>query len=213
VAAEAPSPTCWVYISIHSPGKFGIATQIIRFRRSAPWRPPASGGFGNLAEKSGRLRRLSAFGDCFLPSTYNHVLCAVPVYNTEDDRRKHPRVFCCRWRIIGALESICQQGRRGWCGAGGDWELRVLGTAHSHGSAHLAVRTREYDVGGSVVAGNVILVWRYGAEEGAVLEQAVGVRREEQSASSIASSALVIRRRWVCRWRVSGCSERACCCI
>jgi hypothetical protein len=58
-----------------------------------------------------------------------------------------------------------------------------------HGSAHLAVRTREGDVGGGVGAGDVIVLGGYGAEEGAVLEQAVGTRVEVQSASI----ALVVR--------------------
>ena len=70
-------------------------------------------------------------------------------------------------------------------GAGGGWELCDLGAAHLHGSAHLAVRTREGDVGGGAVAGDVIVVGGYGAEEGAVLEQAVGTRVEEQSASTM----------------------------
>ena len=74
--------------------------------------------------------------------------------------------------------------------AGEGWDLRDLGAAHLHGSAHLAVRTREGDVGGGVAAGDVIVLWRYGAEEGAVLEQAVGVRVEVQSAST---NALVVR--------------------
>jgi hypothetical protein len=55
-----------------------------------------------------------------------------------------------------------------------------------HGSAHLAVRTREGDVGAGIVAGDVIVLGGYGAEEGAVLEQAVGIRVEVQSASTIA---------------------------
>ena len=75
-------------------------------------------------------------------------------------------------------------------GACEGWDLRDLGAAHLHGSAHLAVRTREGDVGGGVPAGEVIVVWRHGAEEGAVLEQAVGTRPEEQSASS---TDLVVR--------------------
>ena len=81
---------------------------------------------------------------------------------------------------VGARRAIVQ------CGAGGGWDLRDLGAAHLHGSAHLTVRTREGDVGGGVEADDVIVVGRYGAEEGAVLEQAVGTRVEEQSASSIA---------------------------
>jgi hypothetical protein len=68
-------------------------------------------------------------------------------------------------------------------------KLRDLGAAHLHGSAHLAVRTREGDVGGGVGTGDVIVLWRYGAEEGAVLEQAGGLRIEVQSASSL----LVVR--------------------
>ena len=69
-------------------------------------------------------------------------------------------------------------------------DLRDLGAAHLHGSAHLAVRTREGDVGGGVVAVDVIVLGGYGAEEGAVLEQAVGTSTEVQSASTI---ALVVR--------------------
>jgi hypothetical protein len=83
---------------------------------------------------------------------------------------------------VGARRAIVQRG------AGGGWDLRDLGAAHLHGSAHLAVRTREGDVG-VVVAVYVMAApswWRrYGAEEGAVLEQA-GTRLEEQSASTIA---------------------------
>ena len=82
-------------------------------------------------------------------------------------------------------------------GAGEGWDLRDLGAAHLHGSAHLAVRTREGDVGGGVVAGDVIVLGGYGAEEGAVLEQAVGraqlgTRPEVQSAS-ITILALAVR--------------------
>ena len=94
-----------------------------------------------------------------------------------------PRVVT-RDACVGARRAIVQRG------AGGGWELRDLGAAHLHGSADLAVRTREGDVGGGVVAGDVIVLGRYGAEEGAVLEQAVGIRGEVQSASSI---ALVVR--------------------
>ena len=74
-------------------------------------------------------------------------------------------------------------------------DLRDLGAAHLHGSARLAVRAREGDIGAVVVGAwqdlagirsvDVIVVWRYGAEEGAVLEQAVGIMPEVQSASSI----------------------------
>jgi hypothetical protein len=74
---------------------------------------------------------------------------------------------------------------------GEGWDLRDLGAAHLHGSAHLAVRTREGDVGGGVVADDVIVLGRYSAEEGAVLEQAVGIRVDPQSASS--TLALVVR--------------------
>ena len=104
---------------------------------------------------------------------------------------------CARRFALGARE------RGGWVydafavsaeaissGAGGGWDLRDLGAAHLHGSAHLAVRTREGDVGGGVGAGDVIVVRGYGAEEGAVLEQAVGIRVEVQSAST---SALLVR--------------------
>ena len=80
---------------------------------------------------------------------------------------------------VGARRAIVQRG------AGGGWDLRDLGAAHLHGSAHLAVRTREGDVGGGVAADDVIVVGRYGAEEGAVLEQAVGRRGKVQSASFI----------------------------
>jgi hypothetical protein len=69
-------------------------------------------------------------------------------------------------------------------------DLRDLGAAHLHGSAHLAVRAREGDVGVGVVAGDVIVLGGYGAEEGAVLEQAVGTRAEVESASS---NTLVVR--------------------
>jgi hypothetical protein len=85
--------------------------------------------------------------------------------------------------LAGASQGIAAVLRGG--GAGEGWELCDLGAAHLHGSAHLAVRTREGDVGGGVVAGDVIVVWRYGAEEGAVLEQAVGIRAEVHSASFI----------------------------
>ena len=78
---------------------------------------------------------------------------------------------------------------------GGGWDLRDLGAAHLHGSAHLAVRTREGDVGGGVGAGDVIggvwvERWVEEFEEGAVLEQAVGIRAEVQSAST---TGLVVR--------------------
>ena len=84
---------------------------------------------------------------------------------------------------VGARRAIVQRG------AVGRWDLRDLGAAHLHGSAHLAVRTREGDVGAGVVAGDVIVVGGYGAEEGAVLEQAVGIILEVQSAST----TLVVR--------------------
>jgi hypothetical protein len=69
------------------------------------------------------------------------------------------------------------------------WGCCDLGAAHLHGSSHLAVRTREGDVGGGVGAGDVIggvwvERWVEEFEEGAVLEQAVGIIPEEQSASS-----------------------------
>ena len=58
-------------------------------------------------------------------------------------------------RVFFAFECLVIAHVPGWC-AGEGWELRDLGAAHLHRSAHLAVCTREGDVGGGVTAEDVI---------------------------------------------------------
>jgi hypothetical protein len=64
---------------------------------------------------------------------------------------------------------------------GRGWALRNLGAAHLHGSVHLAVRTRKSEIGGGDMAGDVIVLWEYGTEEGAVVEQTVRIRVENKA--------------------------------